>query len=74
MHTTLKYLAAMSACTLFATSAPAQTARDIRGSSPLIAIENEAPVKLIVDPPRGRLAPGRMQELHQELLKLGGVA
>ena len=23
---------------------------------------------------RGRLAPGRMQELHQELLKLGVVA
>ena len=28
-----------------------QSAKDIRGSSPLIAIENEAPAKLIVDPP-----------------------
>jgi Family of unknown function (DUF6130) len=27
------------------------SAKDIRGSSPLIAIENEAPAKLIVDPP-----------------------
>jgi hypothetical protein len=27
------------------------SARDIIGSSPLIAIENEAPPKLIVDPP-----------------------
>ena len=28
-----------------------QSAKDIRGSSPLIAIENEAPAKLIIDPP-----------------------
>ncbi|MBD2022821.1 DUF6130 family protein, partial [Leptolyngbya sp. FACHB-711] len=27
------------------------SAKDIIGSSPLIAIENEAPAKLIVDPP-----------------------
>jgi Family of unknown function (DUF6130) len=27
------------------------SAKDIRGSSPLIAIDNEAPAKLIVDPP-----------------------
>jgi hypothetical protein len=27
------------------------SAREIRGSSPLLAIENEAPPKLIVDPP-----------------------
>jgi hypothetical protein len=27
------------------------SAKDIRGPSPLIAIENEAPAKLIVDPP-----------------------
>ena len=50
MHTTLKYLAAM-ACTLLATNASAQSAKDIRGQSPLVAIENEAPAKLIVDPP-----------------------
>ena len=61
MDTTLNYLAAMAACTLFATMASAQTAKDIRGLSPLIAIENEAPVKLIVDPPLPEpLALGRV--------------
>jgi hypothetical protein len=33
------------------TSAFAESARDIRGPSPLVAIESEAPAKLIVDPP-----------------------
>jgi len=61
MDTTLNSLAAMAACTLFATMASAQTAKDIRGSSPLIAIANEAPVKLIVDPPLPEpLALGRV--------------
>jgi hypothetical protein len=41
----------MTDYTSFSTSATAQSAKDIRGSSPLIAIENEAPAKLIVDPP-----------------------
>ncbi|MEO8628490.1 MAG: DUF6130 family protein [Betaproteobacteria bacterium] len=41
----------MVATTAIATGASAQTARDIRGPSPLVAIENEAPAKLIVDPP-----------------------
>lgn len=37
------------------------TARDIRGSSPLIAIANEPPAKLIVDPPLPEpLAQGRV--------------
>ncbi len=37
------------------------SARDIIGSSPLIAIENEAPAKLIVDPPLPEpLAQGRV--------------
>ncbi|MEH2353054.1 DUF6130 family protein [Nostoc sp.] len=37
------------------------SARDIIGSSPLIAIENEAPPKLIVDPPLPEpLAQGRV--------------
>ncbi|HEX9469960.1 MAG TPA: DUF6130 family protein [Bradyrhizobium sp.] len=51
MHVTLDCLTAMAACTVFAASAFAQSARDIRGPSPLVAIENEAPAKLIVDPP-----------------------
>lgn len=37
--------------TPFDISASAQSARDVIGPSPLIAIENEAPPKLIVDPP-----------------------
>ncbi len=36
---------------LCASAAITQSARDVRGPSPLIAIENEAPPKLIVDPP-----------------------
>lgn len=37
------------------------SAKDILGSSPLIAIENEAPAKLIVDPPLPEpLAQGRV--------------
>jgi hypothetical protein len=51
MHTALRYLAAVTGSTLFATAAHAQSAREIRGPSPLGAIENEAPAKLIVDPP-----------------------
>ena len=51
MHTPLEFLAAMVACTLFATSASAQSAKDVRGPSPLVAIENEPPPRLIVDPP-----------------------
>jgi len=51
MYTTLNTLAAMAACTVFAATAFAQSARDIRGPSPLVAIENEPPPKLIVDPP-----------------------
>lgn len=34
-----------------ATNAAAQTAREIRGASPYEQVENEAPPKLIVDPP-----------------------
>jgi hypothetical protein len=61
MHATFTYLAAMFASTLFATVASGQSAKDIRGPSPLIAIENEAPAKLIVDPPiPEQLALGRV--------------
>ena len=51
MSVTLSTLAAMAACTMVASAAFAQSARDIRGPSPLVAIENEPPAKLIVDPP-----------------------
>jgi hypothetical protein len=51
MYATLGPLAAIATCTVFAAGAFAQSARDIRGPSPLVAIENEPPAKLIVDPP-----------------------
>jgi Family of unknown function (DUF6130) len=45
------YLAALTTCTLMASVGYAQSAREIRGPSPLVAIENEPAAKLIVDPP-----------------------
>jgi hypothetical protein len=36
---------------LLATSAFAQSAREVRGPSPFVAIENEPPPRLVVDPP-----------------------
>ena len=51
MYIALTCLAAIAAGTVLATNASAQSARDIRGPSPLVAIENEPPPKLIVDPP-----------------------
>lgn len=41
----------MAAVTLLTTPAHAQSARDIVGPSPLVAIENEPQARLIVDPP-----------------------
>jgi hypothetical protein len=54
----IKTLVAIATGTLLATSAFAQSARDIRGGSPYVAIENEAAPELIVDPP---LAEGLAQ-------------
>ena len=54
MHASFRYLATMIACTLcamVATTVSAQHAKDIRGLSPLVAIENAPPAKIIVDPP-----------------------
>ncbi len=47
----IKTLAAAAAATVLATGAFAQSAREIRGASPYIAVENEPAPKLIVDPP-----------------------
>lgn len=41
----------LPAVALFTSTVAAQSARDVRGPSPLIAIDNEAPPKLVVDPP-----------------------
>src|ERR1700754_443122 len=39
----------------------AASARDVRGPSPLVALDDEAPAKLIIDPPLAeRLAVGRV--------------
>jgi Family of unknown function (DUF6130) len=43
-------LAAVAGAALLATDAVAQTAREVSGASPYVAIENEPPPKLIVDP------------------------
>jgi hypothetical protein len=46
---------------LIALSAAAQTAKQIKGATPLVAIQNEAPARLIVDPPiPEQLALGRV--------------
>jgi len=45
-----RMLAAFAAGTVLATGAFAQTAREVRGATPYVAIENEPPPKLIVDP------------------------
>src|SRR4029453_9724307 len=45
----------------FALAAAAQTAKEVKGATPLVAVSNEAPAKLIVDPPiPEQLALGRV--------------
>ena len=59
--TQFKNLTAMTEYIPIATNATAQSAKAIRGPSPLIAITNEPPAKLIVDPPLSEpLAQGRV--------------
>ena len=61
MHAPLKYLIAMATLVSSNTAAGAQSARDVRGPSPLVAIANEPPPRLIVDPPIPEvLAEGRV--------------
>jgi hypothetical protein len=46
---------------LFALAAAAQTAKDVKGATPLVAVPNEPAVKLVVDPPiPEQLAQGRV--------------
>lgn len=58
MKMSAKTLAAIAVCTGLATGAFAQSAREIRGGSPYVAIDNEPAPKLTVDPP---LAEGLAQ-------------
>ncbi|VIO68276.1 hypothetical protein CI1B_20420 [Bradyrhizobium ivorense] len=43
--------AAIASCAVLAADASAQNAREIRGASPYVAVENEPAPRLIVDPP-----------------------
>src|SRR5262249_39776414 len=61
MSMLIKTLAAVAAGTVLATNAFGQSAREVRGASPYVAIENEPPPKLIVDP--APLAAGLPQGL-----------
>jgi hypothetical protein len=47
----IKIFAAVAAGTVLATNAFAQSAREISGASPFVAIDNEPAPRLIVDPP-----------------------
>ena len=51
MSAALHVVAALAVSTMFAAAAVAQSARDVRGPSPLVAIDKQAPARLIVDPP-----------------------
>ena len=51
MTIVIKTVAVAAAGTLLATSAFAQSARELRGASPYVAIKNEPAPKLTVDPP-----------------------
>lgn len=58
----IKMLAAVAAGAVLATSAFAQSAREVRGPSPYVALENEPAPKLVVDPPLpDQLARGIVQ-------------
>jgi hypothetical protein len=49
------------AAATYAVSASAQTAKDVKGATPLVAIQDEPPVKLVADPPiPEQLALGRV--------------
>jgi hypothetical protein len=49
------------AAALYALPTSAQTAKDVKGATPLVAIQNEAPAQLVVDPPiPEQLALGRV--------------
>jgi hypothetical protein len=61
-HAIVKWFAVIGfAVALQPLSVEAQSAKDVKGATPLVAIQNEAPAKLIVDPPvPEQLALGRV--------------
>jgi hypothetical protein len=61
LATAIRAIVVVGAFALQVATAPAQTAKDVKGATPLVAIQNEPPVKLIVDPPiPEQLALGRV--------------
>ena len=59
-HASIAILAGAAVCAVVPRLS-AQTAKDIRGASPLVALENEPPPRLVVDPPLAEpLAAGRV--------------
>jgi len=61
LATAIRAIVIVGAIPLQAILAPAQTAKDVKGATPLVAIQNEPPAKLIVDPPiPEQLALGRV--------------
>lgn len=51
MHTPLMFMTVVAAGALLGAKTSAQSARDIRGASAVVALDNEPPARLIVDPP-----------------------
>jgi hypothetical protein len=61
MHSPIMFMTVIAVCALVGGKAYAQSAREVRGASPLVAIQDEAPARLIVDPPLPEpLALGRV--------------
>jgi len=61
MHSPIMLMAVIATGALVGGKSYAQSAREVRGASPLVAIENEAQARLIVDPPLPEpLALGRV--------------
>jgi Family of unknown function (DUF6130) len=67
----IKTLATVAAGTVLATNTLAQSAKEVVGATPYVAIENEPPPKVVVDPPLpDQLARGvveiqyRVENLH----------
>jgi hypothetical protein len=57
----IRVIALIGSVTLQPVAATAQSAKDVKGATPLVAIQNEPPVKLVVDPPiPEQLAQGRV--------------
>src|SRR5262249_50224209 len=75
----MKGSALVGALALLAMTIAAQTAKDVKGDTPLVAVPSEPPVQLIVDPPiPEQLALGRVfiqyRTEHLRILPVFGAA